>query len=334
MIRLADEVPNLKKRGQYHIGPCPFCGGEDRFTIKTWPDGHESWLCRYCAPGKYKSVTEFLVRRDNVPYRTAKEMLGNAEPTIPQAGKTVKPRKHAWWKDWNNASSLLGQYTYDHDRVVTTWQAHKPVKEKTILRAKLGVGVLPSSHCTHERLIVPIFGDDGHIVCFRGRQLSCNCADRRGRLLKWLAPAGWQIDELPLYNLREAAPGGILWVVENMVDALLVGDYTDMTGVATLSTSYWLPAWTMAMAEYRPSLVVVAYDNDLVGNGGAQIRSELLKQWRENLPPGSTAEPPEPAGVRVVNALLENGMNGVLYDWSNRPARADIGMLFQEMANG
>jgi hypothetical protein len=46
--------------------------------------------------------------------------------------------------------------------------AYKPLSLDSILRWKLGVGILPSSRCEKRRLILPVF-DGGRLVAFHGR---------------------------------------------------------------------------------------------------------------------------------------------------------------------
>jgi DNA primase len=60
-------VPGLRKRGKYFTGPCPFCGGEDRFTIKRTEAG-DLWICRRCGDGKYHDAVAFLMRRDRLSF--------------------------------------------------------------------------------------------------------------------------------------------------------------------------------------------------------------------------------------------------------------------------
>lgn len=66
---------DLKKAGAYHIGACPFCGGTDRFTVKHTADG-DRWHCRHCGGGKYHTVIDFVMRRDNADFKTAVQILG------------------------------------------------------------------------------------------------------------------------------------------------------------------------------------------------------------------------------------------------------------------
>jgi DNA primase len=66
---------NLRKVGAYHVGSCPFCGGRDRFVIKRTPKG-DRWYCRHCGDEKYHTPIDFVMRRDQVDFKTALRSLG------------------------------------------------------------------------------------------------------------------------------------------------------------------------------------------------------------------------------------------------------------------
>jgi hypothetical protein len=78
---------NLHRRGMYSVGPCPLCGGTDRFVVKHAPDG-DLWLCRKCGGDqKYHSAIEFIMRRDHLPFKAALAVLGADAPA-----KTIHPQ--------------------------------------------------------------------------------------------------------------------------------------------------------------------------------------------------------------------------------------------------
>lgn len=76
---LVSLVPGLRQHGQYHIGPCPFCGGDDRFTIKR-TDAGDLWLCRKCGDGKYHDAVAFRMRAEGRSFKdvTSDERRGGA----------------------------------------------------------------------------------------------------------------------------------------------------------------------------------------------------------------------------------------------------------------
>ncbi len=81
----------LKKAGGYHVGACPFCGGSDRFTVKHTRDG-DRCHCRQCWDGKYHTVIDYIMRRDNVPFKAAMQTLGgDAMKRAPQKIKATFP---------------------------------------------------------------------------------------------------------------------------------------------------------------------------------------------------------------------------------------------------
>ncbi|MCZ2127425.1 MAG: hypothetical protein LC099_06575 [Anaerolineales bacterium] len=67
----------LRKAGGYHVGACPFCGGRDRFTVKHTAGG-DRWHCRICGDGKYHTVIDYVMRRDNCDFKAALITLGGA----------------------------------------------------------------------------------------------------------------------------------------------------------------------------------------------------------------------------------------------------------------
>ena len=66
--------------GGEYAGPCPFCGGNDRFLV--WPDhpsGRGRFWCRQC--GEQGDAIDYLRRRDGLGFRDACEQL---EVDIPE----------------------------------------------------------------------------------------------------------------------------------------------------------------------------------------------------------------------------------------------------------
>lgn len=333
---LIDNVPDLKKHGAYHTGPCPMCGGRDRFVVKTFEDGREGWLCRGCAGGSYRSPENYLVERFGISYQQARQAIESGgyhsthqPPARPaaQPEPPAPPRRPTYWQ--RNAERLIRDYT-SHPGRVELWNNYKPLPTETIVRAELGVGILPSSRCKHERLIVPVRDSFGRVVCFRGRRIACNCTDEHGRLKKWTTSAGWRLDGLPLYNLAPDSKG-VIYIVENPIDALMIDAFTEYNGVATLSTSYWRQVWTASLLETAPSLVIVAYDNDLAGNGGGKHREGLIENWRKTVPAGAPI--PTAYGQVLAVTLREAGLPVVLYDWAGSPAGEDIGSLLRRVSH-
>jgi len=76
--------------GEYH-GPCPFCGGEDRFYVHP---AKQLWRCRQCERGG--DYIEFVKQYDGIDYKAACEKLGitpDALPPTQQAALRKQPAK-------------------------------------------------------------------------------------------------------------------------------------------------------------------------------------------------------------------------------------------------
>ena len=79
---LVTHETKLKPAGaRWWVGPCPFCGGRDRFTLKNTTEGYR-WHCRNCGEGKYHTTIDYIMRRDTCDFKTALNSLG---------GETIKP---------------------------------------------------------------------------------------------------------------------------------------------------------------------------------------------------------------------------------------------------
>lgn len=108
------EVPGLRKvaetNGGEYKGPCPVCGGTDRFV--AWPTprtGHPRAWCRQCHESPMNGV-DFLMWRDNLDFPAVCRRLGVAVP---------KGRPVAWYDYRGSNGELLYQVVrYDPKRFV------------------------------------------------------------------------------------------------------------------------------------------------------------------------------------------------------------------------
>jgi DNA primase len=67
-----------------YAGPCPGCGGEDRFHVNLRKREHGSWMCRYCWPAESKGwgdEIEYLRRFRGLSFSEAKAYLAGEVDT-------------------------------------------------------------------------------------------------------------------------------------------------------------------------------------------------------------------------------------------------------------
>ncbi len=60
--------------GEWH-GPCPFCGGDDRFTVQPNAKGGGCWSCRQCSP-HWGDAIAYKQKRDGLDFKAAVSALG------------------------------------------------------------------------------------------------------------------------------------------------------------------------------------------------------------------------------------------------------------------
>ena len=298
---IASRIKNRNGFIEYHI-PCPDCSHES-----SPKDPH----CSFSEGGFHCFVCGLSC---SLPTLAKKVGLESDQPFYNAPRTRLEPRRDT--PGWLAISEhLCSRYERSTARF-TAWQKYKPLSRETIVSNRLGYGVLRASQCPHNRLIVPIL-DGTMITGFRGRAIDCGCK-------KWLAPAGTNISLYPLYNVGALSTSKVVWIVENPVDALMVTEQTEYIGLGTYSVTYWNDWWLDTLRAARPELIIVAYDNDLPGNGGGVRRREFERKW--------LADPkhklvPKANGIRLANYLCEAGLPATLYNWGHAEYKTDIGSL-------
>lgn len=121
-LPLLDLIPDLKRIGssrggsEYH-GPCPFCGGDDRFIV--WPEQGNTgrYWCRQC--NRKGDTIQFLRDRDGCSFAEAKRQLGlSTDPPSREATRRQRAQRHALaaaqqaFADWSREkmTALTDQY--------------------------------------------------------------------------------------------------------------------------------------------------------------------------------------------------------------------------------
>ncbi len=88
-------IPDLRRVARSHggewAGPCPFCGGRDRFRVQPYHPAGGRWWCRRCSPTEHwEDAIAFVRRRDGCGFREAVARLGG--PPAPPPGRPAAPR--------------------------------------------------------------------------------------------------------------------------------------------------------------------------------------------------------------------------------------------------
>lgn len=320
---------------------CPFCGkSNDRdFHSSYGPifDGDYGFKCFSC--GEAVSLHGLYVKLtgDN----SSLPLAIPAVRTLP----ATKERARAYWR--KNAASLVEAYTRGQERYAA-WERYKGISAAIVDKYHLGLGVLPQSRFRDVRLIVPIM-QRGAAVMLRGRRIA-------GDGPKWTSAGGVSPSDIQL-PFVENVKSDIIFIVENPIDAILINEHSAASAVAALSTNYWYPHWTARLKELAPSIVITAYDNDLVGEGGDALK--VIKVARERIAKihalavddirirkvetnaggwrigwaskglEGVLSIPAPAGVLRRNELLKAGIQVASMPWQQAADKCDIGDLWE-----
>src|ERR671933_455903 len=79
-------------RGGEYAGPCPFCGGRDRFRVQ--PEKGR-WWCRGCSDGpRWQDAIAYVRRREGVGFAETCQRLG-ARPS--ELGGMARPPSSRRW---------------------------------------------------------------------------------------------------------------------------------------------------------------------------------------------------------------------------------------------
>ena len=285
---------------------CPECGREDEKCSFS----EKGWHCFVCGGGGgLKNLAELLNVQKFEPYHP------------PRRKKEAKPPRSFLWQE--RANHVLGEFVSYPDRL-SLWQTYRPFTERTIQRWSLGVGILPSCRCKHQRLIYPAY-DGEKIVAFRGRRIACECDEKK---YKWLQAAG---STVALWGFELLFEHQTVIVCESPVDAMLaMQEHSGVVAVAsTGGAGTWRDEWTGWLFRSHPYHVVVWYDNDLAGAPTPETFRQLAAEWRQKHPEAKKL--PRANGPWVTNKLLKAGLPAALYHWpTGTPPKTDLSSVYME----
>jgi DNA primase len=290
MTGLLDLVPNLRRAGGEYAGPCPWCGGRDRFRV--WPTGHARWWCRQC--NRRGDTIDLLRERDGLSYPQAAAVVGKEildRPAAPRSRRR-KPPLLPPCAIWQSRAEEVAQaaenvlWTPVGERVLSYLHG-RGFHDATIRAARLGYNE-SDVHDRPETWGLP--ADRKQVWVPRGIVIPWRLAGSLWRLNfrrptddpKYIGPAGFGNG---LYGAAGVQPGRPVMIVEGEFDALTVTQEAGnlVAAVATGSTcGSRRQRWQELLA--RASMVLVAYDSDEAGDTAAQWWLSVLPRARRCRP--------------------------------------------------
>lgn len=300
-------------------GPCPWCGGKDRFTLFTGQgnNGLGRFWCRQC--GKGGDAIQFLRELEGLGFKEAKLALGL--PDAPYQRKRQQATKLQQQPEFiPSAIELPGPLWQERSAKLVTWaaeqlhQAHdiqawliqeRGITPTTALAARLGwipkdyfrpreAFGLPSKIKDNGKprrvwiprsLCIPVFHFGGSLLRVKFR-----VAEPGPSRPKYIPLP--QVEKCTAPLVLPSRSGALPWqVVESELDALLLaqeaGHFVNV--VAMGSASYRPDAATWVKLQAAPR-VLLSLDFDEAGNKAA------CQWWEAHLPPGLCKLWPVPVG--------------------------------------
>lgn len=289
-------------RGGEYAGPCPGCGGDDRFRV--WPeqnrDEHQSgsYWCRHC--GRGGDCIQFMRDFDGLSFQQACDRLGRplsntwnlAAPSAPGAKKKWDPKHHGSPEArWREKAKKFGVWCYEQifeHKTVMAWLEARGIRENTVVRFNLGwnegdlyrdreawgLSVIKNQKTGRRRplwlprgLVIPWFTHE------RGKPALARLRIRRDGDLSfgpryYVVPGSSMATFIvpPVLSSAGTAERCIYVIVESELDAVLLAQEAgDLVGVAAMGSSAAKPDQATAEILARSPHILVALDFDPAG---------------------------------------------------------------------
>lgn len=291
MYSILDQVPTKLQwkahtNGGEHAGPCPWCGGKDRFRV--WPKSgkHGRFWCRQC--GRSGDAITLLRDLKGISYQEAAETLGlkpqHPGPYRMKSGTPLGPPPASWQeRAWALSEESIAHLWSGRGLRARKWLNERGLDDETINLASLGYN--PADR--HE---------DGGLWGLAGKK---EVYIPRGITIPWIIQSDiWRFNvrrpvgtpryigpagsSNGLYNVDDIAVGKPVVLVEGEIDALSVMQAASIAAVATGSTSgSRRRRWVIELM--KASEVLIAFDSDEAGEKAAAFWYEALpesRRWR------------------------------------------------------
>jgi len=303
LLTLVQQDTRLKKSGAYYIGPCPFCGGRDRFNLTQKANGWR-WFCRHCANDGYKTSLDYVMRREGVDFKQALERLGgNAalarrKPAEPPVSLPDNPPAARWQERARQLMKRAEAALWDgRGEKALAWLHARGLHDETIRAAHLGY--IPQSFSDSPEVWGKPNDDPRPLYLHKGILIPGIVAGQvwylKIRIYNPAAPKdkyrGVRGNRSALYLADSIAPGLPAVFCEGEFDALLLKqEIKDLASVITLgSATNKLNLATWGIYLLRPSSFLIAYDADAAGaRGGDDLTwlHDARRLWVPALRPG------------------------------------------------
>ena len=261
--------------GGEYAGPCPFCGGHDRFRYQ--PDNN-IWLCRNCTAGQWRDVIDFIAKRDNLSITEAAQKLSNGltvtgkhpAPAAKAERAAYGPPPEAWQLEAREAIKQCEKALYSEAGArALAYLQKRGFTLETLQRFKIGFssGYNSGSLWIPRGITIPaeIAGALWYV------KVRTN-ATPKYMLVKGSRPAA-------LFNANSLLTAANSLITEGEFNAMIATqEFGDLIPVASMggSASNRIDLATWGAYFLTKSLILAVYDDDNAGAAGAIALYEQL----------------------------------------------------------
>jgi len=273
-------------------GPCPQCGGEDRFRV--WPESGRYW-CRQC--GWKGDLIDFIQWRDKVGFTAAKQLIGdvvsltgNRQRQPARQNKPYREQKAEPPTTWKSIAARFIKYAqrnlFRNSQALEWLSTNRGIEQPTAERLRLGWNpkdifcksltwgiednrklFLPAGH------VIPRFNQAGQAMSLRVR-----VAQSQYHIIKG-SQTGWS-----QYGTTNTE--SIIILVESDLDAILLHQIIGAPCFAATS-AYLLPNKQQFDQIRNCRLFIDCLDADKAGQWiGERIKAYLSNYTRAPIPGG------------------------------------------------
>ena len=300
LLQLASPSTNLKRvadtGGGEWAGPCPFCGGNDRFRVQVLaPPGKRPqgarWMCRKCNP-RWGDVIGYVMKRDSVDFPEALQRLTPNADTQQKNENKVQTKKPAeiirsQWVD--TATEFVEESIYhlwgDEGKGALAYLKNRGLSDETLRQWLIGYNTtegygdpeqwgLPNEESIWipKGIVIPCLDESGlHYLKIRRRV---------GEPKYYIIKGGhsW------LFGSHTFLHTAIGFLFEGEFDVMLA-EQTGFSGIGYAS----MPANQQLQTGWEPYFnsienLIIAFDNDDPGQKGAEKLCRLSSQFVKSDP--------------------------------------------------
>jgi hypothetical protein len=255
-VRVEDEIAKrgIRLKGRIdQCGPCPVCGGRDRFAIHV---KKQKWLCRHCdvGGGDAISLVQFI---DSIGFVEAVELLSGAEarpqahPSPPAPAKQSaaeyerqQHRKAAWL--WSQRQPIIGSIADPYLRETRGYSGPLPPT----------LGLLPPLRPEYHPALIAAFAVvDEPEPGVLGKPQNVTAIH-----LTLLKPDGSDKANIKPNKITIGSPGGLPIVIAPANDLLGLAIAEGIEDALTAHQALGLGAWAAGSASFMPALATTVPD--------------------------------------------------------------------------